>query len=100
MDFPSLDLFPGGREIIASDPDLAADEILHLLVRRAVSHAIHLNTGGLHQHLAAKVLARTVAGCGVRLIWVALNPPGARRAASCPDGGVLYKPGGPNMRQV
>ena len=41
-DFPSLDLFPGGREVIASDPDLAADEILHLLVRRAISHAIHL----------------------------------------------------------
>jgi hypothetical protein len=31
-DFPSLDLFPGGREIVTRDPDLAADEILHLLV--------------------------------------------------------------------
>src|SRR6516225_6272140 len=73
-DFPSLDLFPGGREVIASDPDLAADEILHLLVRRAVRDASHLDTGGLHQHLAAQVLARTVAGCGVRLIWIGLHP--------------------------
>src|SRR5437899_2037457 len=99
-DFPSLDLFPGGREIIASDPDLAADEILHLLVRRAVSHAIHLNTGGLHQHLAAKVLARTVAGCGVRLIWIGLNPRDELREASCRDGGMHYKQVGLNSHQV
>src|SRR5215475_1311974 len=99
-DFPSLDLFPGGREVIASDLDLTADKILHLLVRGPVSYAIHPDTGGLHQHLAAKVLARAVAGCGVRLIWIGLNPGDELREASCRDGGMHYKHVGLNSHQV
>jgi hypothetical protein len=63
-DFPSLDLFPGGREVIASDPDLAADEILHLLVRRAVSHGSISPQRWWLERLP----------CGVRLIWIGLNP--------------------------
>src|SRR6266446_4179254 len=73
---------------------------LHLLVRGAVSHASHLNTGGLHQHLATKVLARTVARCGVRLIWIRLNPGDELGEASCRDGGMHHKQVGLNRHQV
>src|SRR2546426_10909760 len=46
VDFGKL-LIDDTEKIITRDPDLAADEILHLLVRRAVSHAIHPDTGRL-----------------------------------------------------
>jgi hypothetical protein len=99
-DFPGLDLFPGGREVIASDPDLPADEILHLLIRGAVSYGIHFDTGGLHQHLAAKVLARTIVGCGVRLIWIGLNPGDELREAPCRNGGMDDKQVGLSSHEV
>src|SRR5215467_11141040 len=75
-------------------------EILHLLVRRAVGDASHLDTGGLYQHLAAKVLARTVAGCGVRLIWIGLNPGDELREVFYRDGGMHDKQVGLNSHQV
>src|SRR5438067_7071470 len=99
-DFPSLDLFPGGGEVIAGDLDLAANEILHLLVRSPICHGIHLDAGGLYQHLAAKVLARTVAGCGVGLIGIGLNPGDELRQACCRDRGMHDKQVGLNGHQV
>jgi hypothetical protein len=46
------------------------------------------------------VLGRTVAGCGVRLIWIGLNPGDELREASCRDGGMDYKQVGLNSHQV
>src|SRR6266511_3406920 len=61
---------------------------------------IRLLADGIHQHLAAKVLARTVAGCGVCLIWIGLNPRDELREASGRDGGMHYKQVGLNSHQV
>jgi len=66
---------------------------LHLLVRGAVSHASHLNNRRpCYQHLATKVLARTVARCGVTPdLDSALTQAMNSGRPSCRDGGMHHK---------